>query len=183
SFACGSPADEPSLWHDELWPAVAASFPNSSLSVGITNGGGCEGASGEGGSSSDGNGNGSKKKAAAGEGGDSSAAGGEVDDLQATELRRRAAAAAVTAGIFQAMSRTGAGGDAYFALVSLFCTENKLVTPARCNESPIRVDFTAGSAKTPAGGSSGRKSGFRKMSGPGRVVVTVPSTFDIYLHD
>ncbi|CAN0511975.1 unnamed protein product, partial [Discosporangium mesarthrocarpum] len=80
---------------------------------------------------------------ALGQGGDGSSATprhGSRRALAAEEWNKVRAVAA-TAEVFRAMSRTGAGGDAYFALVALFCTADKLVTPVHCQESPIMVQF------------------------------------------
>lgn len=141
-----------------------------------------------------------------------------TDKAQALALQEwnKARAVATTSEVFKAMSRTGAGGDAYFALVALFCTANKMVVPVHCQESPITVEFhqrnnddDAANGKrkgifgsSPKGVTSGRsKDGSphqRGVAGKGgigmggggwgseedmNVVVTVPSTFDIYLRD
>ncbi|CAM9886911.1 unnamed protein product [Ectocarpus fasciculatus] len=103
----------------------------------------------------------------------------------------------MTSEVFKAMSRTGAGGDAYFALVALFCTADKLVVPVHCQESPITVEFLNGWSSAAAGGGKGARGrrskerasfGKKKGAEAGKgddvhVLVTVPSTFDIYLRD
>ncbi|CAN0463503.1 unnamed protein product, partial [Hapterophycus canaliculatus] len=119
----------------------------------------------------------------------------------AREEWNKARAVATTSEIFKAMSRTGAGGDAYFALVALFCTADKLVVPVHCQESPITVEFVnrPSSGSGGGGGTGGRSSHWpgrawaaRNGAGGGagtggsddvHVLVTVPSTFDIYLRD
>ncbi|CAM9685389.1 unnamed protein product, partial [Scytosiphon promiscuus] len=84
----------------------------------------------------------------------------------------KARAVATTSEIFKAMSRTGAGGDAYFALVALFCTADKLVVPVHCQESPITVEFVHRPSASSAGAGGGLSSHW-----PGK------ATFDIYLRD
>lgn len=155
----------------------------------------------------------------------------------AVEEWNKARAVATTSEVFKAMSRTGAGGDAYFALVALFCTADKMVVPVHCQESPITVEFHQpdseaeenqrkapkyyggsgsqgssapwGSWHGPNGprhtfnkarqvprsrqggrgygngstGSGESGSGIGKAEEDVHVVVTVPSTFDIYLRD
>lgn len=115
----------------------------------------------------------------------------------------KARIADTTSEVFKAMSRTGAGGDAYFALVALFCTADKMVVPVHCQESPITVEFHQphdtgnkstgffGSSSTGRSKSWGSFHGSPSDSGGSRgggaedahIVVTVPSTFDIYLRD
>lgn len=115
------------------------------------------------------------------------------DRARARQEWNKARAEATTSEIFKAMSRTGAGGDAYFALVALFCTADKMVVPVHCRESPVKVDFY----HSPPGKTGVDADAERRRTGQGdagetantsrrndiRVVVTVPSTFDIYLRD
>ena len=105
----------------------------------------------------------------------------EVDKAWAlaNEEWKKVRAVAATGEVFKAMSRTGAGGDAYFALVALFCTADKLVVPVACQESPIEVDFLHQQRQR----QKGRAKKGKDCSGGGgvHVMVTVPSTFDIYL--
>ncbi|CAN0077023.1 unnamed protein product [Ectocarpus sp. 6 AP-2014] len=139
------------------------------------------------------NGRGSTDEAVGG-GGEAPAVGDKARAL-ALEEWNKARAVATTSEVFKAMSRTGAGGDAYFALVALFCTADKLVVPVHCQESPITVEFLNRSSAAAGGkGARGRRSkerlsfGKKKGAGKGKgddvhVLVTVPSTFDIYLRD
>lgn len=149
--------------------------------------------------------------------------------MLASEEWNKARAVATTSEVFKAMSRTGAGGDAYFALVALFCTADKMVVPVHCQESPITVEFrqpgprrgshrrqsgahrsthrastgsqrsleswhgsnsfhdpgssSYGSRAVRAGRGGGGGAWTREDEEDVRVVVTVPSTFDIYLRD
>ncbi|CAM9615100.1 unnamed protein product [Ectocarpus sp. 12 AP-2014] len=123
-------------------------------------------------------------------GGGAAPAVGDKARALALEEWNKARAVATTSEVFKAMSRTGAGGDAYFALVALFCTADKLVVPVHCQESPITVEFLKRSSAAAGGkGARGRLSfGKKKGAGKGKgddvhVLVTVPSTFDIYLRD
>ncbi|CAM9629835.1 unnamed protein product [Ectocarpus sp. 8 AP-2014] len=139
------------------------------------------------------NGRGSADEAV--EGGGAAPAVGDKARALALEEWNKARAVATTSEVFKAMSRTGAGGDAYFALVALFCTADKLVVPVHCQESPITVEFLNRSSAAAGGkGARGRRSkerlsfGKKKGAGKGKggdvhVLVTVPSTFDIYLRD
>ncbi|CAM9854371.1 unnamed protein product, partial [Ectocarpus sp. 4 AP-2014] len=182
----GSASDKPHTWHEELWATLEARVMESVLS-----GGGATG-SGEGSAAA------AAAKSKLGRGGTDEAVGGggaapAVGDKAralALEEWNKARAVATTSEVFKAMSRTGAGGDAYFALVALFCTADKLVVPVHCQESPITVEFLNRSSAAAGGkGARGRLSfGKKKGSGAGKgddvhVLVTVPSTFDIYLRD
>lgn len=212
----GSPSDKPHTWHEELWAKVEARVTDGLLRVA---------------SPTDAAGTGGAPVTTGTPGGE----GGGVGNLAASatppvvidkaralasEEWNKARAVATTSEVFKAMSRTGAGGDAYFALVALFCTADKLVVPVHCQESPISVEFLneqqqpkpakdAGKSKgrgSGGGGGGGGKSGGgggtgeerpprsaparRKTIGGERgggddvhVLVTVPSTFDIYLRE
>lgn len=191
----GSPSDRPHTWYEELWAKVEARVTDGLL---------------RGASPAETAGPGGVAEAVAGSGGGvaKSEAGGEavvVDKARAlaSEEWNKARAVATTSEVFKAMSRTGAGGDAYFALVALFCTADKLVVPVHCQESPISVDFLnepagdsskskgrgGGSGKAGAGAGASAQARRKTLGGERwggddvHVLVTVPSTFDIYLRD
>ncbi|CAN0432270.1 unnamed protein product, partial [Laminaria digitata] len=190
----GSPSDKPHTWHEELWAKVEARVTDGLLrgasptDAAGTAGGAAVTAAGE---ASAGEGGGG------GEGGVVKPAAVVVDKARAlaSEEWNKARAVATTSEVFKAMSRTGAGGDAYFALVALFCTADKLVVPVHCQESPISVEFLNEQPARDSGKSKGRGSGSGsggvaggKVGGGGggddvHVLVTVPSTFDIYLRE
>lgn len=220
AFWGSSPSDKPNSWHEELWATIEARVRDGLMSGNA--------ASLDSSKPSDKNDDSSKEKKGGwgwrgtgrgvegvGGGGGGVGAGNEtpavvvVDKARAlaSEEWNKARAVATTSEVFKAMSRTGAGGDAYFALVALFCTADKLVVPVHCQESPITVEFINGSSSSSSlddssssSSSSGGKGWSRpnvasrttvgaKGGGGGRtaedvhVVVTVPSTFDIYLRD
>lgn len=192
----GSASDKPHTWHEELWatlesrvmegllgedsPATAAAAANGGTTSGLSNGHGND-----------------KGTGTAGTPPAPAVVVGDNARALAREEWNKARAVATTSEVFKAMSRTGAGGDAYFALVALFCTADKLVVPVHCQESPITVEFLNRCKKGGGGRKSSRHSKSRaaaagassKKGANGRtgddvhVLVTVPSTFDIYLRD
>eukprot|EP00903_Cladosiphon_okamuranus_P006463 g6323.t1 len=179
----GSTSDKPHTWHEELWATLESRVMDGLL-----------------GGDSQAIANGSGRPSSAPPNGHSNGAGTVVGDnarALAREEWNKTRAVATTSEVFKAMSRTGAGGDAYFALVALFCTADKLVVPVHCQESPITVEFLSRCEKGGGGGwgrksgrhSKARAAGAAKKGGKGRtgddvhVLVTVPSTFDIYLRD
>lgn len=186
------PSENPHAWHEELWATVEERIMDGLLESEspVTGRRG----SGEGSSATEG-----------GERGRGEEVGSTmtvVDNARvlANQEWNRTRVFAATSEVFKAMSRTGAGGDAYFALVALFCTADKLVVPVACQESPIAVEFliegqhqqkkkgisrkgSAGSWKgsAPVGARSSDSSNRSDLGGGLHVMVTVPSTFDIYL--
>lgn len=184
----GSASDKPHTWHEELWATLESRVMDGLLG---------------GDSPATATANGSSRPSSAPSNGHSKGAGmggtetvvGDNARALAREEWNKARAVATTSEVFKAMSRTGAGGDAYFALVALFCTADKLVVPVHCQESPITVEFLNRCEKEGGGGrkssrhskaraaAAAKKGGERRTGDDVHVLVTVPSTFDIYLRD
>ncbi|CAM9913109.1 unnamed protein product [Pylaiella littoralis] len=174
-------SDKPHTWHEELWATV-----ESRVTEGLLSGDGSPPAAAASATSTDGDVPDEERVAPA---------VGHNARALAHEEWNKARSVATTSEVFKAMSRTGAGGDAYFSLVALFCTADKLVVPVHCQESPITVEFLsrssggAGKSKSPRRNSKGWGSGSsskKESTGGGgevHILVTVPSTFDIYLRD
>lgn len=186
------PSENPHAWHEELWAMVEDRIMEGLM-------GSESPVTGRGGS---GDGFAATEGAERGRGVEVGSAMAVVDNARALANQEwnRARVFAATSEVFKAMSRTGAGGDAYFALVALFCTADKLVVPVACQESPIAVEFLiedqhqqkkkgalrkggVGSWKgsAPVGARSSDSSNRSDLGGGLHVMVTVPSTFDIYL--
>lgn len=186
------PSENPHAWHEELWATVEERIMDGLLESEspVTGRGG----SGDGFAATEGRERGREEEVGS--------AMTVVDNARvlANQEWNRARVFAATSEVFKAMSRTGAGGDAYFALVALFCTADKLVVPVACQESPIAVEFliegqhqqkkkgisrkgSVGSWKgsAPVGARSSDSSNKSDLGGGLHVMVTVPSTFDIYL--
>lgn len=205
----GSPSNQPHSWHEELWATI-----ESRVLEGLLRGGSPPtGGRGEVGTISGDKSTPQQPTPSAGAESSATAVATTATEVSVDKARalaseewNKARAVAATSEVFKAMSRTGAGGDAYFCLVALFCTADKLVVPVHCEESPVKVEFLSrestdardgrGRGKTqdhPAvgGASSSRPAGAKKKASPRgarggedvHVVVTVPSTFDIYLRD
>lgn len=188
-----SPSDHPHAWHEELWATVETRVTEALVQATSPVAGGEQG--GTGGVASKGE-NLAAKKGPERLGAGTAARGVDMARALAAEEWKKARAVAATSEVFKAMSRTGAGGDAYFALVALFCTADKLVVPVACQESPINVDFLhqQKDSKSQSLGGGGGSKGSSSLRGKGsggaprsgedvHVVVTVPSTFDIYLRE
>lgn len=191
----GSASDKPHTWHEELWATLESRVMEGLLS-GQESPAAASAANGSGAlaSSASSNGRSSKENGAAPA---AAMVAGDNARALARQEWNKARAVATTSEVFKAMSRTGAGGDAYFSLVALFCTADKLVVPVNCQESPITVEFLnrPGSggrggggrshrySKARGGGKNGSKGAAAAAADDVHVLVTVPSTFDIYLRD